>query len=109
VLRGIRRKDDMPNWKCLNEECPGEHPAGPVPLPPIDQGKYEKLLDRYYKLRGWTNEGIPTRKKLRELNMKDVADTLERRVLTPDKKKSTKPEKSNKTKTPKRKSGKGKK
>ncbi|MBW2552808.1 MAG: aldehyde ferredoxin oxidoreductase family protein [Deltaproteobacteria bacterium] len=87
VLRGIRRKDDMPNWKCLNEDCPGEHPVGPVPLPPIDHKKYEKILDRYYKLRGWTNEGIPTRKRLRELNLKDVADVLEKRVLKSAKRK----------------------
>ncbi len=106
VLRGIRRKDDMPNWKCLNEECPGEHPAGPVPLPPIDQGKYEKILDRYYKLRGWTNEGIPNRKRLRELDLKDVADALERKVLKSAKPKSNKQKKSTKTKSPKRTSGK---
>jgi len=103
VMRGIRRKDDMPNWKCLNEECPGEHPAGPVPLPPVDQEKYEKILDRYYKLRGWTGEGIPTRKKLRELKLQDVADTLEKRVLKPAKPKSIKPKKSGKPKSTKRK------
>ena len=93
----------MPNWKCLNEECPGEHQAGPVPLPPVDQGKYEKILDRYYKLRGWTGEGIPTRKKLRELNLQDVADTLEKRVLKTTKPKSIKPKKSGKPKSAKRK------
>ena len=103
VLRGIRRKDDMPNWKCLNEESPGEHPAGPVPLPPVDQGKYEKILDRYYKLRGWTGEGIPTRKKLKELNLKNVADTLEKRVLKHAKPKSIKPKKFVKQKSAKRK------
>lgn len=84
VLRGIRRKDDMPNWKTLNEECPGEHPTGPVPLPSIDQGKYEKILDRYYKLRGWTSEGIPTKKKLAQLNLKDVSDTLEKHLSKSD-------------------------
>ena len=92
TLRGIRRKDDMPNWKCLNEECPGEHPVGPAPLPPIDKEKYEKILSRYYKLRGWTDEGIPTERKLRRLNLKDVAATLLKRVPTSAKRKvSTKP------------------
>jgi aldehyde:ferredoxin oxidoreductase len=81
VMRGIRRKDDMPNWKCLHEECPGGHPTGPVPLPPIDQEKYEKILDRYYKLRGWTKEGIPTRKKLKGLDLTEVADALENKGL----------------------------
>ena len=103
VLRGIRRKDDMPNWKCLHEECPGEHPEGPVPLPPVDQEKYEKILDRYYRLRGWTREGIPTIKKLRELNLQDVADTLEKHLLKPAKSQSIKRKRSSKLKTAKRK------
>ena len=109
VMRGIRREDDMPNWKCLNEQCPGEHPVGPVPLPPIDRKKYEKILDKYYNLRGWTKEGIPTRKRLRELNLKGVADALEKRVLKPTKKKSAKPKKSIKSKSPKRKTSRKKK
>ncbi|MBW1853557.1 MAG: hypothetical protein JRJ00_02570, partial [Deltaproteobacteria bacterium] len=69
-------------------------------------GKYEKILDRYYKLRGWTNEGIPNRKRLRELDLKDVADALERKVLKSAKPKSNKQKKSTKTKSPKRTSGK---
>ena len=81
VMRGIKREDDMPNWKCLNEECPGNHPVGPVPLPPIDEKKYGKVLDKYYELRGWTNEGVPTRKRLEELDLKEVADTLEKNGL----------------------------
>lgn len=31
---------------------------------------YDQLLREYYKLRGWNKNGIPTRKKLRELNLK---------------------------------------
>jgi aldehyde:ferredoxin oxidoreductase len=80
VMRGITREDDMPNWKCLNEECPGSHPVGPVPLPTIDKGKYEKVLDKYYEIRGWTKEGIPTRQRLEELGLEEVADALEKVV-----------------------------
>jgi aldehyde:ferredoxin oxidoreductase len=50
--------------------------VGPIPLPPIDQKKYEKILDKYYELRGWTKEGNPTRKKLDELGLQEVADAL---------------------------------
>jgi aldehyde:ferredoxin oxidoreductase len=70
----------MPNWKCLNEECPGSHPVGPVPLPTIDKKKYEKILDKYYEIRGWTREGVPTRQRLEELGLKEVADALEKKV-----------------------------
>ncbi|MGI6686322.1 MAG: aldehyde ferredoxin oxidoreductase family protein [Bacillota bacterium] len=78
VMRGCRRKDDYPNWRCLNEECPGEHPIGPIPLPPIDLEKYEALLDEYYRKRGWTNDGIPTREKFEELGMSELADKMEK-------------------------------
>jgi aldehyde:ferredoxin oxidoreductase len=44
---------------------------------PIDKGKFEALKDRYYELRGWdVGTGRPTREKLEELGLKDVADEL---------------------------------
>lgn len=44
---------------------------------PIDRAKFEALKDRYYRLRGWdVDTGRPTREKLEELGLKDVADGL---------------------------------
>jgi len=44
---------------------------------PIDKAKFEALKDRYYELRGWdVKTGWPTRAKLEELGLKDVADEL---------------------------------
>jgi aldehyde:ferredoxin oxidoreductase len=44
---------------------------------PIDKAKFEALKDRYYKLRGWdVTTGWPTRAKLEELGLKNVADEL---------------------------------
>jgi len=44
---------------------------------PIDKAQFEALKDRYYTLRGWdVNTGWPTRTKLEELGLKDVADEL---------------------------------
>lgn len=37
----------------------------------------DKFLDEYYQLRGWTNEGIPTRKKLEELGLGYVVKDIE--------------------------------
>ena len=93
VLRGIKREDDMPNWRILNESCPGEHPVNPVPLPPIDKKKYEKILDTYYELRGWTNEGIPTPEKLRELGLESVAQAIEKGGVLSEKKGKSKKKK----------------
>lgn len=76
VLRGCRKADDMPNWRCLNEECPGEHPVNPIPLPRIDEEKFTKLLEAYYELRGWDQGGIPKRETLVELGLEEVADKL---------------------------------
>jgi aldehyde:ferredoxin oxidoreductase len=45
-------------------------------LDPIDKTKFEQLKDQYYNLRGWDSSGKPTRKKLEQLGLKDVADAL---------------------------------
>ena len=38
-----------------------------------------RMLNEYYRCRGWSTEtGVPTRKKLEELDLKDVADELQR-------------------------------
>ncbi|UCH02901.1 MAG: hypothetical protein JSV20_03710, partial [Candidatus Bathyarchaeota archaeon] len=44
---------------------------------PIDKAKFETLKDRYYELRGWdVHTGWPTRAKLEDLELKDVANEL---------------------------------
>jgi len=45
----------------------------------LDRGKFLTLLDKYYELSGWSlANGCPTRAKLEELGLGDVADELER-------------------------------
>jgi aldehyde:ferredoxin oxidoreductase len=45
----------------------------------LDRTKFLRLLDAYYALSGWDLErGWPTRAKLHELGLDDVADRLER-------------------------------
>jgi aldehyde:ferredoxin oxidoreductase len=44
---------------------------------PIDKMKFEALKDRYYDLRGWdVTTGWPTRAKLEDLGLKEIADEL---------------------------------
>jgi len=50
---------------------------GPVKGMHLTQVKVDWLLDRYYELRGWTKNGIPTREKLEELGLTDIAAELE--------------------------------
>ncbi len=45
----------------------------------FDKARIRKGLDKLYALVGWNTNGIPTRARLEELDLKDVADDLERR------------------------------
>ncbi|MBA4391402.1 MAG: aldehyde dehydrogenase, partial [Syntrophus sp. (in: bacteria)] len=54
VRRGLRRADEKPpedHWKKR--------------FPELE----EKLLDAYYKFKGWNNDGIPTKESLQELDL----------------------------------------
>ena len=61
---GMTRKDDEPSYRDLTEACPGNHPVGYSPLPPIDKEKFDQMLEAYYDLRGWDREGRPTQETL---------------------------------------------
>lgn len=66
VRRGLRRVDEKPpedHWKKR--------------FPELE----EKLLDAYYKFKGWNNDGIPTRETLNELDLGYVAEDLEQRGI----------------------------
>lgn len=41
-------------------------------IPPVSPADLQRMLKEYYQLRGWTGEGIPSRKKMRELGIKPV-------------------------------------
>jgi aldehyde:ferredoxin oxidoreductase len=68
VRRGLRRKDERPpedHWRTR--------------IPELET----KLLDEYYKFKGWNNQGIPTKESLHELGLDYVSEDLERRgILT---------------------------
>ncbi|MBW1787280.1 MAG: aldehyde dehydrogenase [Deltaproteobacteria bacterium] len=70
IRRGMRRKDDKPpddHWKKRFPELEKE------------------LLDAYYKLKGWNQDGIPTKASLHELGLDYVAeDFIARGILTDD-------------------------
>jgi len=68
ISRGMRRVDEKPpenHWKKR--------------FPELE----EKLLDAYYKFKGWNNDGIPTKETLDELGLDYVSkDFLKRGILT---------------------------
>ncbi|MDA8233211.1 MAG: aldehyde dehydrogenase [Clostridia bacterium] len=66
VRRGLRRADEKPpenHWKRR--------------FPELE----EKLLDAYYKFKGWNNDGIPTKETLYDLDLGYVAEDLEQRGI----------------------------
>ena len=70
---GVRRKDDRLVGKWAQEPIPN----GPYKGERIDPEKWEKMLDDYYRIRNWSPDGVPTREKLKELGIEDVADLIE--------------------------------
>ncbi|MFH1933368.1 MAG: aldehyde ferredoxin oxidoreductase N-terminal domain-containing protein [Pseudomonadota bacterium] len=68
IRRGLRRADEKPpedHWKKRFPELEA------------------KLLDEYYKFKGWNNQGIPTKESLHELGLDYVSeDFLQRGILT---------------------------
>jgi aldehyde:ferredoxin oxidoreductase len=64
VREGISRKDDrLP--KRLEEPLPD----GPTKGIKISKEVFDQMLDEYYELRGWDENGIPTQAKLSELGL----------------------------------------
>lgn len=68
VRRGMRRADEKPptdHWKNR--------------FPELET----KLLDEYYKFKGWNADGVPTKESLHELSLGYVADDFQKRgILT---------------------------
>jgi len=44
----------------------------------------EELLDAYYKLKGWNNDGIPTKESLHELGLDYVSEEFVKRGILSD-------------------------
>ena len=86
---GVRRIHEYPqvfNWQ-LEHNAP--HPFYKDAEFPLTIEQYDELLDGYYTLRGCDLEtGIPTREKLEQLGMKDVAEDLDKHGILPTAKQS---------------------
>jgi aldehyde:ferredoxin oxidoreductase len=69
---GIRRKDDILPYRVMNEPVPsGAHKGMHCPRKELDL-----MLDEYYQLRGWDKDGVPTKKRLKELGLEFVIPDL---------------------------------
>ncbi len=73
IRRGLSGAEDRLPDRAFEEPVPN----GVVKGFKLDKDRFSELLRTYYELRGWDPEtGMPTRAKLEELGLKDVADAL---------------------------------
>jgi aldehyde:ferredoxin oxidoreductase len=76
---GCRRRHDYVAPRFFKEPLPQGPRKGEV----LSREEYDRMLSEYYDARGWTGEGLPTRRKLEELGLRDVAEDLARRGILP--------------------------
>jgi aldehyde:ferredoxin oxidoreductase len=65
VREGVRRAADVLPWRVMHEPIP-DGPSAGMFCPPEELGA---MLDRYYALRGWDADGVPTRQRLAALGL----------------------------------------
>ncbi|MFC1958797.1 aldehyde ferredoxin oxidoreductase C-terminal domain-containing protein [Chloroflexota bacterium] len=70
IREGMGRKDDMLPKNMLVEK---ETPWG---MEGISEANFDAMLDEYYQFRGCNHEGIPTKQKLEELGLGDIAEQI---------------------------------
>ncbi|MFC1868027.1 aldehyde ferredoxin oxidoreductase family protein [Thermodesulfobacteriota bacterium] len=72
VREGFSRKDDTLPKRLTNEPL---HTRGAEGEGQVVR-ELDKFLDKYYQLRGWTKDGVPSEKKLNELGLGDIAKDM---------------------------------
>ena len=72
IREGWTRKDDTLPPRVFNEPIPDGCAKGSH----LTKEEFDSMLDEYYSTRGWTAEGVPTKKKLVELDLTDVAEEV---------------------------------
>jgi aldehyde:ferredoxin oxidoreductase len=73
VREGFDRKDDRLPERILNEPLHTHGAPGEGEM----VREMETFLDRYYELRGWTKDGVPTAGKLDELGLGKIVENRE--------------------------------
>ncbi|MFA7080907.1 MAG: aldehyde ferredoxin oxidoreductase C-terminal domain-containing protein, partial [Candidatus Bathyarchaeia archaeon] len=75
LREGFTREDDTLPWKIMNSPLQGDNVDGAV----VSQEELDLLLDDYYQARGWTDKGVPTKDKLKELGLEEYSKIIQRK------------------------------
>ena len=73
IREGLTRADEILPPRAMQDPIPSGVSAGNV----ITKEELDIMLDGYYKARGWTNAGVPTKSKLEELGLGSYTGILE--------------------------------
>ena len=65
VREGVRRPNDTLPWKVMHEPIP-DGPSAGMYCPPDE---LDRMLDEYYRIRGWDPDGVPGRERLTTLGL----------------------------------------
>ncbi|MFC2013145.1 aldehyde ferredoxin oxidoreductase family protein, partial [Chloroflexota bacterium] len=65
IIRGIRRKDDTLPKRLFETATPG----GPFKGVRLEKEKFDKMIDEYYTLCGWDENGVPTKGTFDKFNL----------------------------------------
>ena len=72
VREGVSKKDDQLPYRVMSQPIP----SGPSKGMYCPSEELDSMLKEYYHLRGWTDQGVPTREKLLELQLDFAAENL---------------------------------
>ena len=72
MREGWTRKDDTLPPRVFDDPIPNGCAKGSH----LTKEEFDSMLDEYYSARSWTTEGVPTKKKLAELDLSDVAEEV---------------------------------
>jgi len=72
IREGLTRKDDSLPPRIMKDPIPSGIAKGSH----IPQEELDILLDGYYEARGWTNEGVPMKAKIKELGLEEYMEII---------------------------------
>ncbi|MHA2364520.1 MAG: aldehyde ferredoxin oxidoreductase C-terminal domain-containing protein, partial [Candidatus Hodarchaeales archaeon] len=72
---GFTRKDDKLPERFFKEPTPLGFPI--VKGKKIDRSKFETMIDEYYAMHGWDNNGVPTEKTIQKLGIENQMEQEE--------------------------------
>ncbi|MCS7126643.1 MAG: aldehyde ferredoxin oxidoreductase family protein [Aigarchaeota archaeon] len=74
IREGLKKEDDMLPERIFSEPLK----FGGSSNEKVNRDDYLKMLEDYYRLRGWSIDGVPTSGKIRELDLLDYLDLIQR-------------------------------